>query len=821
MAASPTSTAPLPKRTGEQHQWLNELEHWSSVEPQDLMDSILRQSFKPLTGQPTEWAFSGWLRPILTDATFPAGLSHTLLNECELRPGKELVELWLDRDSPADFIVRAYRRKNMETLLDRESTLSALSQAFDEPPIGDICQRFLKDVDFYRTMSTYPDPSSRTIHLTNSSGSGKSYLVKILANEASYLTVSVSIISMVDPDPSDPPTVDWPPSDKPACDFFREQERIRANKGEELVGVFIGSLFSVMADILQESGTLKEFNKHWKHVYHSEHVAVRANEAFEVSVRERTLQGVVDQALEMLEATPWLDLHDQIDTSESSIYCWCDSIFQAVVKPHLERLCQLTRSLLPDGRIFIAFEGLSELVTWGCSSDEPSNRITMFAFKRIYATCLNYSPCWFLILGRHVDCSALLPPRNPEQSILNSPLPPWPYFDYDLMVQEAFKQEVSPREALSLGHLKYYGRPLWSRLHGHLDLIKFGISKLILRAYWLQPDTSAFAMLSARVLPRLMHGSFSASRLASTSVRDHMRTLCWDEKKSLFSTLTPSEPILSLAAAVYMLDEQVADNYAQYQNIMDTAVQYLILPWRNILEKGSCGGLMARLYLTIARDAALGDKPFVDPTGVGQKVTAVTVNDFFKNLVPSCVHKKLPQELHDYVVNFSHFAQLSDDLSVLTSQLLHHACCYILAIKTRFKKSPVSNFTLQSLTIPTLYGSSKVEPTTPTGSNRPTFIPTTLDKLKHVVVLMDMCISPEDVSTTHEPAAYDPGLKLPWHSRAMHYSSDPEEEPFRWCIHIKGHGATVYPVVEKLGPSLFHADIWRRVPIEDEALLGK
>ncbi|KAJ8508370.1 hypothetical protein ONZ45_g9351 [Pleurotus djamor] len=143
--------------------------------------------------------------------------------------------------------------------------------------------------------------------------------------------------------------------------------------------------------------------------------------------------------------------------------------------------------------------------------------------------------------------------------------------------------------------------------------------------------------------------------------------------------------------------------------------------------------------------------------------------------------------------------------------------CYVIAIKTRFKTSTVSVTSLRSLTIPTLYGSTNVKSST--SASRPSFIPNHLDKLKHIVVLMDMCISPENASVTLEPAVYDPELRLPWHSRAMHYCSDPEKEPARWCIHINGHSKLVYPVVEKLGPALFHPDIWRRVPVEEELLV--
>ncbi|KAJ8516239.1 hypothetical protein ONZ45_g6443 [Pleurotus djamor] len=546
--------APAPKRTVEQHRWLKQLTEWSRIEPQDFMDSLLRLSFMPPTGQPTEWTSAVWLRPILTEPTFPSDLSYILLNECELRPGKELLQLWFNRDSPADFIVRAYRRKNFQTLLNKESVLLALSQAFNEPPIGNLCERFLQDVKAVSSKTCAPvDPFGRAIYLTNSSGSGKSYLVKSLANEC--ISIDVSFGPMVEPLLSDPPKVDWPPPDEP---------------GEELAGVFLGALFATMADILQQTENLEMFNKYWEHVYRPEHVVVcEPEEALSMPLRDQSFQEVVRKASQMLEATSWSDLRARLDTSESSIYCWCDCIFEAVMKPHLDRLCRLARSLY-DGRIFIAFEGLSELDAWGVATGwspyEPRNHITMFAFKQMIRSCQAYSSCWFLILGRHVDQSTLLPVRNHHPPSTESSLPPWPYLDYDLMVREAFRTAVSPREALSLGHLKYYGRPLWSGLHGRLDLIKFGISKLTLRAYWLQPDTSTFAILSARVLPRLMHGSLAASRLASVSVRDHMRILCWDDQTSIFSTFAPSEPILSLAAAVYMLDEQAANQYARYQD---------------------------------------------------------------------------------------------------------------------------------------------------------------------------------------------------------------------------------------------------------------
>lgn len=70
----------------------------------------------------------------------------------------------------------------------------------------------------------------------------------------------------------------WPPQDQQACTYFREMTKRKSLmvgpismiklcpdvfQGEEAAGAFLGALFHVMLDKLNESQSLESFNAHW------------------------------------------------------------------------------------------------------------------------------------------------------------------------------------------------------------------------------------------------------------------------------------------------------------------------------------------------------------------------------------------------------------------------------------------------------------------------------------------------------------------------------------------------------------------------------
>ncbi|KAJ8517995.1 hypothetical protein ONZ45_g4877 [Pleurotus djamor] len=174
--------------TEEQNQWLNQLSVWSATEDMAYVETTLRKAFTSgRDDQPTEWQNPMWLDLIVGDKSFPVALSNLFKNECELRSSEELAGIWLHRESPADFIVRAYKRK-----------VSKRSKIWTIPPVA--VPNNVKDAVRKAFFAPFQDTGSLgllkghlrcimdsrmspILPLIQSSGTGKSRLVNQLAQE--------------------------------------------------------------------------------------------------------------------------------------------------------------------------------------------------------------------------------------------------------------------------------------------------------------------------------------------------------------------------------------------------------------------------------------------------------------------------------------------------------------------------------------------------------------------------------------------------------------------------------------------------------------
>lgn len=174
------------------------------------------------------------------------------------------------------------------------------------------------------------------------------------------------------------------------------------------------------------------------------------------------------------------------------------------------------------------------------------------------------------------------------------------------------------------------------------------------------------AVFSARILVGLANTN-AASVLAANAVRKHMRLFLGVIDRSVIRSSVPSEPALAIAAAVGLLKSP--PRMANYTPAIETFVKELILR-KDLLDKGSIGELLARFFLTIARDAALEGTPYVSDLF---SVNTVPLSRFLSKLVQQ---HTMPPALYSfaqrYVTNFTHFYQLSETIFDLSPKFLHH-----------------------------------------------------------------------------------------------------------------------------------------------------
>ncbi|KAJ8454414.1 hypothetical protein ONZ45_g19318 [Pleurotus djamor] len=741
-----------------------------------------------------KWTFacSQELVRVMKMPDFPAS-ARWLKEECYLYLPDQMTEIWTTRTSFADFIVRAHKPNPRFGLLRPARAPSEV--AFNVKPVGDVRERFLKDMEVYDAQYDSNKHPGRVIALVNSSGVGKSYLVKLL-HETDPLPRTASD--------------EWPLQDTEVCEFLWHRMFL-TYKGEELAGALLGGLFHVMAEQLETLQSLDEFNKAWP--YGGER-------------RKRSFEEVVKKASDFLVHTDWGSIRDvgKIHTPEgldadpqNGYTSWYQAIYGAVVKPSLERLCNIRDDLMPGAFMFIALDMCC---------------ISLSAFQHIMKACESHS-CWFLLLYKD---PFLLPTQSlvTSHNRINPALAPyvvWPHFRPDIMILRS-KRISSPSSALSTIYLAYYGRPYWWAHALSRSLIWHAHRKFISK--WPYPsleNSAVFSLLSARVLLPLANNQ-EARFIASSSVELYGRYL--DQLDSdTFRTSTPSEPILAITAACHMLSSRVP--YERYNAIMHALATALV----HAIDQRHKGDLIARLLLTMAHDAAIGKEgPLTN-----WDVTCVSLKDFFAALLPPAVAASLPVEFAKYVFNFTHFIQLTHTIHLLTAKYLFDLWCRGAAVQCAvsqsmfdilliayhkdhleepFDANRVLLVTVQvkgkpgaatsdleiGPTVPFLFG----PPTVQKGDlESPVTIPPGPSKPPHISVLMDLgsttyfeddqnCPHPNVKVTNGHPEFRDGPQGLDGT-----YSAS----GFPLChIHVRGRDGDVYPVVRKLGYALLNSDLW-------------
>ena len=246
-------------------------------------------------------------------------------------------------------------------------------------------------------------------------------------------------------------------------------------------------------------------------------------------------------------------------------------------------------------------------------------------------------------------------------------------------------------------HLTLFGRPLWrlyansslSKLQGFVEMKILGGTKLF------NPlnRNHVFAVLASRICLDACTHSDECTKLVATAVHSHLRlVVAMDEKRSMFTSITPSEPIVAHAAASLLMERDMNHQVLHtcpygWSTAISTLTNALLYP--GLVEKGLRGELFARIIFVVSRDILLGS--LNNEAAIINWSSHFSLLKFFGSLLSADLAEQLENfkpnirrrnadlnendfatEFSDALANFNHFTTTSAFLAPeLIPQLLH------------------------------------------------------------------------------------------------------------------------------------------------------
>jgi hypothetical protein len=266
-----------------------------------------------------------------------------------------------------------------------------------------------------------------------------------------------------------------------------------------------------------------------------------------------------------------------------------------------------------------------------------------------------------------------------------------------------------------------------------------------------------------------------------------------------------------------------------YREAIGTLLEKLILHGL-VLDRGLQGELCTRLLLMVARDKAVEDdnRQFIMPHPISgvDTVQAVRLSCFLTTLlgpklgVSSVDQVRLREGLLSrtsrFWINFTHFVHLSKPIDEVTPSMLLEAWSSGFAFQCAFYQEVIDGFFVvysgelqDSFDIGKLFiipwqtkARSKAvntcqltAPFLVKDGNLPR------EKPEHIVILMDLAASScfgsangPHVELSFDKAMRPTGRQGKWDG----YARGNETECARYCLNIRGHGSSVYPVLQNL-----------------------
>jgi len=292
---------------------------------------------------------------------------------------------------------------------------------------------------------------------------------------------------------------------------------------------------------------------------------------------------------------------------------------------------RLSRYIGDRALVLVAFDEVHHMYT-RCGTGElfPALRHLLHELQKYHL--------WAFSLSTESSMETLLPPQaqDSSQRVATGLKRFDPFIGFQLDLGMALKLTDDPETELrkplsqlaTKEHMTLFGRPLWS-VYKEYDVPTFRnivLAKLLHdRSGFYDPHNlnHVFAALAARILldPCTQLVNSSARDLAGRAVTYHLRLVThMDGEHRTFTTMTPSEPVVSDAVAWTLCSapqsgttHNAGGNMStNWEPSIRTLAQYLLHP--GIIEKGLKGELYVRLLLILARDFLLKSTEHPSPT---------------------------------------------------------------------------------------------------------------------------------------------------------------------------------------------------------------
>ncbi|EIM81087.1 uncharacterized protein STEHIDRAFT_150135 [Stereum hirsutum FP-91666 SS1] len=742
-----------------------------------------------------------------------------------------------------------------ESELNRLDAL--LHAGFQQEYIGGALTRFMTAFELCKADYKPQRHYGRVIPIVQSSGSGKSRLVKELSKTHPLVSVCFRDDAK--------PTSGWPPGDVPPQEFFALHARTKHYKGEEQAAAFLGALMEVISETIDISK--KDILADWDHPAPGEE---------EQSSRRRLLQLAMARATTVLSThTSWLEserewitrlkeMSSRTSTSPKKI----DFPLTTSVDWHkilFQKFCTKGFNDLNDKLVALGhdtfFLTLDECAALGETTEpvdiDPLSHITLIAMHRILkaADTLNTKvQFWFLLLDTDPSRYLREPsgPRNSSSRLVRPllPLPPFVYLGFNQMAH-GIKIRTA-REALSIKHLQRFGRPYWSTLPPSMVVQSateklFCVSKYSPVKFYAGYEDHAFAAFASRAALELCNNE-AGTRLAAEDVNHHMRVVTAIVGDKV-ETKAPSEPALALAAATAL-----TANEEVYNTALNTLLNLILKDL--IHNRGDQGELCSRLLFILSRDqAALSvHGKFMDEHKT--HVHAVTLAAILETLLgpqygcPDPMSPLLPKIrtfCRARFVHWTHFHTLTRTLDEIPVDLLEWAWFVGAAIQCAHNQPVIDGFMVhyfgdldkpydrERLGIVAWQTKAKEESAAHELGSLLTVPPIVYKdengiarrvKDETIVILMDFRTeigeSGSGTQLLHRPAAtpYDaPNLNKTQKDRIWNGYCDPargEKEPKNFFVHIRGREREQYPVLRDYSRplrDLFISSLFGSLPV--------
>lgn len=250
---------------------------------------------------------------------------------------------------------------------------------------------------------------------------------------------------------------------------------------------------------------------------------------------------------------------------------------------------------------YIAFDEVTNLII----KDDPRLLTTLRRIVKLLAS----EYIWVFVMSTQSPLLHITPAVNDDNSTRISVgelqrLDSFYAFPLDIGIKKQFETDANAelRKPMSQfttnSHMCGFGRPLWNSFsHEHpKEVRKMAKEKIIGRTEYQGTNTlQTYALLASRICLTTCMRTKEAITLDYELVRNHLRwILTWDVNNGVFRTLSPSEPVVSEAAA-HILNR--GENWT-------SAVRTLNLAFLSpgLVDRGTTGELVARLLSILARD---------------------------------------------------------------------------------------------------------------------------------------------------------------------------------------------------------------------------